>query len=240
MTPRQAQLALLSFAVLALGVAFNALVLQEKAIVAQAKVEKVPARPAADRGRKGHEMPASRNGSRSSSIVGEEPSLRIARFAPDSAKFDARLDVPEDETDSETISAIQRELKQRGYGPLPGDGLLRPATRAAIMAFEHDQGLPLTGEASVQTLKRILLGASASGSAPGAGKVRSVHAQEMIRGVQKSLIALGYQLSIDGQLGEDTVKAIREFEMDKGRVPTGRLSAELLTRLAEATAQSKR
>ena len=34
------------------------------------------------------------------------------------------------------------------------------ATRAAIMAFEHDHGLALTGEASEALLKRILLGAA--------------------------------------------------------------------------------
>ena len=55
---------------------------------------------------------------------------------------------------SETIRAIQRELRQRGYGAWSSDGVMRPVTRAAIMAYEHDQGLPLTGEASEALLKR--------------------------------------------------------------------------------------
>jgi hypothetical protein len=108
------------------------------------------------------------------------------------------------------------------------------------MAFEYDHGLPLTGEASEKALKQILLGAPAGGTAAGAGKAGSIHAENMIRSVQKSLIALGYQSgAADGQLGEDTIKAIRDFEMDRGLVPKGRISAELLSRLAEAQASAK-
>jgi peptidoglycan hydrolase-like protein with peptidoglycan-binding domain len=242
MTPRQAQVALLSFAILAAGVALNALVLQRKATgTAETTADKSPARTPTERGRKGVDAsPAGRNNPRTSEIAGE-PSLRIARFAPDSAKIDAMPEAAEDDADSTTISAIQRELKQRNYGPLPVDGLLRPATRAAIMAFEFDRGLPLTGEVSAQTLKQILLGAPASGSASGVGKVRSMHAEEIIRNAQKSLVALGYQSSaVDGRLGEDTIKAIRDFEMDRGLVPKGRVSAEVLARLNEAVASAKR
>ena len=55
--------------------------------------------------------------------------------------------------------------------------------------------------------------------------------------MQKGLVALGYQVArVDGRLGEDTVKAIRDFEVDRGLVPKGRVSAELLARITEATA----
>ena len=67
--------------------------------------------------------------------------------------------------------------------------------------------------------------------------MRSARAEQIIRSVQQWLAALGYQPGrIDGRLGEDTVKAIRDFEMDKGLVPRGRVSAELVTRLGEAAA----
>jgi peptidoglycan hydrolase-like protein with peptidoglycan-binding domain len=243
MTPRQAQIALLSFALLAAGVAFNALVLQRKpGGTTEATAATGPALAPPHHTRKGQESaPASRSPQRTSETAREEQPLRIARFAPQSAKIDAMPEPPEDEPDSATIAAIQRELKQRNYGPLPVDGILRPATRAAIMAFEFDRGLPLSGQASAQTLKLILLGAPAGGSAPGAGKVRSVHAEEIVRGVQKSLVTLGYQsASPDGRLGDDTIKAIRDFEMDRGLVPKGRVSADLLSRLSEAVASTKR
>jgi peptidoglycan hydrolase-like protein with peptidoglycan-binding domain len=68
-----------------------------------------------------------------------------------------------------------------------------------------------------------------------------MHAEEIIRNAQKSLVALGYQSgAVDGRLGEDTVKAIRDFEMDRGLVPKGRVSAEVLARLNEAVASAKR
>jgi peptidoglycan hydrolase-like protein with peptidoglycan-binding domain len=240
MTPRLAQIALLSFALLAAGVTFNALVLQRKpggATEATAVTGATP--PPAERARKGQDTtPAGRGAQRTSEIA--QP-LRIARFAPQFASIDAMPEPADDEPDSATIAAIQRELKQRNYGPLPVDGILRPATRAAIMAFEFDRGLPLSGEANAQILKAILLGASAARIGAGAANIRSLHAEEIVRGVQKSLVALGYQsASPDGRLGEDTVKAIREFEMDRGLVPKGRVSADLLVRLSEAVAATKR
>jgi peptidoglycan hydrolase-like protein with peptidoglycan-binding domain len=240
MTPRQARLALLSFAVIAAGIAFNVLVLQRRpADVHEAAADKTVAAPT-DRGKVRTAPPATGN-RRTSEIDGEQRSFRIARFAPDSAFIGAVPDPAEDETDSTTISAIQRELKQRDYGPLPVDGFLRPATRAAIMAFEFDRGLPLTGEASPQTLKLILLGTPPRGAAAGAGRVGSIHAEEIIRGVEKSLAALGYRPgATEGRLEEETIKAIRDFEMDRGLVPKGRISADLLARLSEAQSAARR
>ena len=126
-------------------------------------------------------------------------------------------------------------------GPSPATASWGSATRAAIMAFEHDHGMALSGEASERLLKRILLGAAdpagADSSGRRAAKVRSGHAEQVIRAVQQWLAALGYQPGrIDGRPGEDTVKAIRDFEMDKGLVPRGRVSAELVARLSEAAA----
>ena len=86
-------------------------------------------------------------------------------------------------------------------------------------------------------MKRILLGASPDVEPAGTTKVRSVQAEQVIRAVQQRLAALGYRIGrVDGWLGEDTVKAIRDFEMDKGLVPKGRISAELVARLSDAAA----
>jgi peptidoglycan hydrolase-like protein with peptidoglycan-binding domain len=243
MTPRQAQLALLSFAIVAAGIVLNVLVLQRKPAGTAAATADRGAAAASDRVRRlSATAPAVRNPPPVSALPREEPSLRIARFAPDPERLAAAPEAAaEDDADNATIGAIQRELKQRNYGPLPVDGFLRPATRAAIMAFEFDRGLPLTGEASGETLKLILLGAPASGGGRSAGEVRSVHAEGIVRNVQKALSALGYQPgAADGRLGEETIKAIRDFEMDRGQVPKGRVSAGLLAQLAEAQASVRR
>jgi peptidoglycan hydrolase-like protein with peptidoglycan-binding domain len=233
MTPGQARIALLSFLLVSAGVATNALFLQARPPVAgKAATERASSRPAADRAGKVSEAITLRRGG-----LPEEQALRIARFAPDLDKIDPAPAGPDEVADTETIRAIQRELKLRGYGPVAGDGVIGLTTRAAIMAFEHDHAMALSGEASERLLKRILLGATDAASADslGAGKVRSSHAEQLIRSVQQWLAALGYQPGrIDGRPGEETVKAIRDFEVDKGLVPRGRVSAELVVRLSEA------
>ncbi|KAB2919595.1 MAG: peptidoglycan-binding protein [Hyphomicrobiaceae bacterium] len=235
MTPRQARIVLCSFLLLAAGVVINALYFQSKpaSIASRAIVERTPARVEPERARKTSDPPQS---TRSKAPSSEERPARVGRLKPDAAVVDVAPAAPEGEADPQTIRAVQREIKQRGYGPLVADGVMRLAARAAIMAYEHDQKLPLTGEASEALLKRILLGASAAAAdLQGVSKAQSRHAESIIRSVQQWLAALGYQPGrADGRMGEDTVRALREFEMDKGLVPKGRISAEIVVRLTEA------
>jgi peptidoglycan hydrolase-like protein with peptidoglycan-binding domain len=239
MTPGQARAALLGFLLVTVGVAANALLLQPGSLPAgRAVAERASTRPATDKAAaKLGEPNAATSGRRGALLPSpEEQALRIARFAPDLAKIDPAPAGPDDTSDAETIRAIQRELKLRGYGPVATDGSMGLTTRAAIMAFEHDYGMALRAEANERLLKRILLGAADAPVADG-GRVASARAEQIIRSVQQWLVALGYQPGRpDGRLGEDTVKAIRDFEMDKGLVPRGRISAELVTRLGDAVA----
>jgi peptidoglycan hydrolase-like protein with peptidoglycan-binding domain len=242
MTPRQARIALCSFLLLAAGVAVNALFLQPRPTMASRAVVERPLPRAAERMRNVADASQSARASpRAPTIVVDERTQRTARFNPDSATLDAVPDAAGEIEDSETIRAVQRELRHRGYGALVSDGVMRPVTRAAIMAYEHDQGLPLTGEASEALLKRVLLGASAAAEPSAAArKVSSARAAQVVRTVQELLAALGYQPGrIDGRLGEDTVRAIREFEMDKGLAVKGRISPDVLVRLTEAAAEAK-
>jgi len=144
------------------------------------------------------------------------------------------------EPDPDVVRAIQRELAHRGYSPGPADGLVHPVTRAAVMAYEHDHGLALTGEPSEELLKSILFGLPASaGSAP-AGDPQP-QAQNIIRSVQQSLAALGYRITkIDGRLGEETAQAIRTFETQHRMTPSGRISGGLLQELDKATVRQQR
>jgi peptidoglycan hydrolase-like protein with peptidoglycan-binding domain len=239
MTPGQARIALLSFLLVTTGVAVNALFLQ-----ARPAASSRPAKPVAQQGgateagrRKGEAARGDKAGPRWPGSSSADSPLRIARFAPDQTRIDGAADAPRGAPNANTVAAIQRELDARGYGPLSGDGVLGIGTRAAIMAFEHDSGLALTGEASEALLKRILFGAAAAPEPAGAAKGKSSEAEQVILAVQKGLVTLGYQVArVDGRLGEDTVKAIRDFEVDKGLVPKGRVSAELLARITEATA----
>jgi len=239
MTPRRTRQALCVFLLLAVAVHYNALFRQVRptlggSVAGEAVPSALPgqARPkaaasqAAERAAAGKDVPDKR-------------ANRAARANPAPAQDWATTDstgaaaAPQksDAASPDTIRAIQRELRQKGYGNLVSDGTLRPQTRAAIMAYEYDNGLLLTGQASEGLLTRILFGGSPV--AEPAGKVGSAEAAELVRFVQQSLAALGYQPGTpDGQLKAETVRAIREFEMDKGLVPKGRISVELMEKLA--------
>src|SRR5215831_5952406 len=234
MTPGQARIALGTFLLVSAGVAVNALFLQSDAMSAgRARMGRAPGLT----GGGAILVPAAvppRAGERSSRA---EQGLRIARFAAEPDSIDPAAAGPGEGTDAETVRAIQRELKLHGYGPVPVNGTMGLATRAAIMAFEHDHGMALSAEASERLLKRIVLGAAEPADATRvADRGASARTAEVIRSVQQWLAALGYQPGqTDGRLGEETVTAIREFEVDKGMVPRGRISAELVGRLNEAT-----
>lgn len=138
--------------------------------------------------------------------------------------------------------AIQRELKERGYETGVADGQPGLMTRAAIMAYEHDRNLNLTGEPTPQLLKQILLNTNpvAAASRSPANQEQSVHATQVIRTVQQSLVTLGYLPGkVDGRMGDDTVRAIREFELDQGLHETGRVSGQLVARLSRLAGQGR-
>ena len=218
MTPQHARIAYAVFALVAGGVTYNALFRQD---ATNRKFGEETSSPSSAPARKERAEPPAK---RTSAVdLGD---------ATDAASRD-------------TVRAIQRELKKRGSTAVPIDGVLRPVTRAAIMAFEHDSGLPLTGEANEDQLKRIIMGAAAVPAAGKAGEVRSPHAEAVIKSVQRHLGERGYRPGAnDGRLSAQTVAAIRQFETDQGMRASARISAELLSRLQErapgATASSDR
>jgi hypothetical protein len=146
-------------------------------------------------------------------------------------------EAPPEGTDPETVRTVQGELNRLGYGPLAVDGAIRPELRAAVMAFEHEHRLPLTGEATQTLLKQLLYGAPAAAGAASPPEARSPHAQAMIRQVQQMLVERGYRPgAVDGRLSSETVAAIRSFEADQGLASKGRISVTLLERLESGMA----
>lgn len=130
----------------------------------------------------------------------------------------------------ETTRAIQIALGAKGYETGGTDGISGPVTQAAILAYEVDNGLPLTAEPSEALLATIKEGRR--GTAPGAALAPGPKADALIRSVQVSLTKLGYKVGrADGRLGEATIKAIRAFEKQQAIPDTGRISGDLVTRL---------
>ena len=230
MTPRQARIALSTFVLLAAGVVYNALYMQSDA--ASARIAGEATRPALTSPRATAQPPV-----RTRAAQGTK---RTALLKPDSANAN---DTPEDLPDAagvDTIRAIQRELSQRGFGPLASDGIMRLVTRAAIMSYEHDNRLPYTAEATEGLLTRLVLGASAINPPAGAGEVQSPHAEATIKQVQRLLAAGGYRPGLaDGRLRVETAAAIRAFEQDQGLAPKGRISADVVVRLQNSATRLK-
>lgn len=133
---------------------------------------------------------------------------------------------------SDLTRAIQRELKAKGYEAGAVDGVPGLVTRGAIMAYEVDSGLPLTGEPRPALLEHLVLG---SGGQRGdeARTPPGPEAEAVIRAVQRAFRQLGYLTTLpDGRLNDQTRRAIRKFEIDRKLDETGRISGELLSKLA--------
>ncbi len=140
---------------------------------------------------------------------------------------------------SQTILAIQRNLKEEGYEPGPADGVIGHMTRAAIMAYQYDQGLAVTGEGSSGLLKTMIFGSSTGTSGQRASLPVPEKTKALVRAVQKSLTELGYKPGpADGISGAATRKAIERFERDRKLDVKGRISGRLMKELVQATGNS--
>lgn len=161
-------------------------------------------------------------------VSADDPSSLAALGKPQTAEH-----LPQDATG--VTRTVQRELQARGYDTGGTDGVAGVVTRAAIVGFEFDHGLALTGKPSQALLKVILLGNDAT-SAKQARGAQSAEATTLIKSVQQSLAERGYNPGIaSGQLTPATVRAIREFEVDQSLPESGRPSGLLVARLARTT-----
>ena len=134
---------------------------------------------------------------------------------------------------SKLVRAVQRELTSRGYEPGPVDGVEGLKTKAAIMAFQVDQRILVSGRSSEVLLRRIVLGGSA-----GSGSETNSHGdienrRQVVLTVQSLLKKRGYSPgSRNGLMTATTRDAIKAFERYSGLVPTGRVSGRLIGKLS--------
>jgi peptidoglycan hydrolase-like protein with peptidoglycan-binding domain len=156
----------------------------------------------------------------------------------------AHLSPPSAEQDAALVAAITRELSARGYAPGEAEPGMTLQARAAVMAFEADNDMRLTGEASQLLLHRLLLGVSPAGQA-NSGTPPTALAEDVIRTVQHGLRTAGHpDVPADGRLSTQTAESIRAFERANAMKVTGRISADLVARLPgvqrDATRQAGR
>ena len=140
---------------------------------------------------------------------------------------------------AEMIRGIQRELNTRGYDAGQPDGVAGLVTRAAIMAYEYDYGLALTGTPSQELLSRVVLGSAAASARPRGRSEVTAEGESLVRVAEQSLAGLGYRPGkIDGRFDEQTARAIREFELDQKLAESGRISGPMMSRLLRLQGQS--
>jgi peptidoglycan hydrolase-like protein with peptidoglycan-binding domain len=225
-TTLKARLVLLGFVVLAAGISVNALILQYPRKPDGQEIRVNPAvAPASNRqpeGRQRLEPPAAA----AQQQQAKPPAARPANATPAEAQA---LD---------TVTGIQRELKRRGYHAGPEDGQAHVGLREAIIAYEFDRGLPLTGEPTQQLLKELLFAPFSSAPPQQLSPKRLESTVELVKQVQTALASLGYgPQAINGKLDEPTRAAIRLFQTERNIPATGALSERLLLEIYTFTGQ---
>ncbi|MEZ5776042.1 MAG: peptidoglycan-binding domain-containing protein [Hyphomicrobiaceae bacterium] len=136
----------------------------------------------------------------------------------------------EGDTDPQVVRAIQRELTARGYDPGTVDGMAGLQTRAAILAYEHDERMVPTAEPSEALLRTIVLGVSQAPLAGGPGEHPAARKVEAT--IRRLMTGLGYDPGPEGpDAGLAFAEAIRRLETDLGLAGTGRISGRLVVAL---------
>jgi peptidoglycan hydrolase-like protein with peptidoglycan-binding domain len=230
-----ARLVFLAFIALTGTIIYNALYLQERhgpALISASQSPKVISSAPSS-------APASKV------VAAPAGPVAQAKLPPVSTDLPAPLPPAENGTPELLVKAVQRELATRGYDVGPADGKLNDKTRAAISAYEGKEGLPVTGEASDDLLRHILLGDSVkpgtatTGSVDNASppaKSKTDSSDASVKAVQQVLADLGYAPGpVDGAMGSSTVHAITAFQHDRKIRETGRITPDLLRELKRVT-----
>ena len=122
------------------------------------------------------------------------------------------------------IADIQTALTELGYYSGPIDGQENDEFRAAVAAFQTDNGLEATGTLDAATIAAIQ-------AALGENPILTATITE----VQQLLTELGYYTGpIDGVFSDELSNAIKAFQTDLGVEPTGILDAATLQAIYQA------
>jgi hypothetical protein len=251
MTPFAARLTFLGLIVLAGAISWNALLMQPSGETRPTAAKRGESTETASKVQESEQKSAAKKGP-----LAVPPEADEAATRAETSKKPARPDrqrAKEDTHDEERrpppsrvsqrppepaiVRAIQRELLHRDYRIERRDGQVDLATRIAILLYEYNSGLTLTGRPSEALLERILFGPF-RGADTGDPVDRMETDTELVAQVQVMLSRLGFaNLKATGRLGADTRSALREFAQFRDLRPKGRLTPRLLLELADVTGE---
>ncbi|MFF0106042.1 C40 family peptidase [Streptomyces hirsutus] len=100
------------------------------------------------------------------------------------------------------VTTAQYLLRARGHS-MAVDGSYGPTTAGQAKAFQNANGLVADGEIGPDSWPRLVV------------DVKSGSQGDAVRALQTQLVAHGYKLTVDGQFGPVTKKAVTDFQSSK-------------------------
>jgi len=121
----------------------------------------------------------------------------------------------------EQALAVQQALSGLGYQVGPQDGKMNGNTLEVLRTFQQDMGLPANGRTDAQTLEALGFCVSNDGSMDFPADRR-----RQLQTAQRLLAEQGYDPGpADGQMGNKTREALKQFQADRGLSQTGKVDA---------------
>lgn len=139
-------------------------------------------------------------------------------------------------TEGADVRELQMKLIALGYdlGSYGADGEFGDCTEMAVRKFQKDKGLSVTGQYDSATHLALCAGEST------ARVLYNFTEGPDVKEMQSMLISVGYSCGscgADGEFGNDTEKAVKKFQKDKGLTVTGKYDVttrDALTALLDA------
>ena len=130
------------------------------------------------------------------------------------------------------VVRLQVELKKLGYQPGAADGSFGARTRAAVTAFQKDNGLPQTGTMNAAAWSIIN---TYTGGMRADISVRKGSYGTNVTYLQQALIGLGFlNGAADGRYGSMTEEGVRKFQAAYGLTVDGSAGRKTMTALKNA------
>jgi hypothetical protein len=228
MTPLRARLTLLAIMALFLATAGNALFLQERARTPSTMWS----------GRLPPEKPTVTSNTLEAASLPAAPPVQAPEAQPAAPQpapsQPSHTQPPAEPASQRLLAALQRELGRHGYaGQLQAQA---NGLRLAVLAYEFDNSLPLTGEPTEGLLKLVLFDLN---QAPrGAFADRAEANPRLVIEIQKALLGLGFfRGGLSGRMDLWTSEAVKDFERHRGLMLTGRLAEATLLELVSYSGQ---
>jgi hypothetical protein len=137
--------------------------------------------------------------------------------------------------DDSPLHQTQDALRALGVYDGEVDGIMGTATRSAIVKYQRDNGLTLTGQADPQLLNHLAFMRQIHDASTITGSIEDDAASADIERVQRSLHRLGYDPGpVDGRMGAKTTEALRLFQADRQLPVDGLITPDILALIAKS------